>query len=78
MQGAGVANPSFSRIKRKPGTTQPSAKRAGQQASTKPWLAVRKGRVARARKLLDDPNYPPPKVLESVARLLAKHLRPGD
>jgi len=39
---------------------------------------VRKDKVARARKLLDNPDYPPPKVLDSVARLLAKHLRQGD
>jgi hypothetical protein len=78
MQAAGVTNPRVSRIKRKPRTVQPTSKRDGQPPSGKPWLAVRKGKVARARRLLEDPNYPPPKVLDSVARLLARHLRPRD
>ncbi len=56
----------------------PPPKRGGQQPAGKPWLAARKGKVARARRLLADPKYPPPKVLASVARLLAKHLRPRD
>ncbi|HEU0009880.1 MAG TPA: hypothetical protein VFT34_08700 [Verrucomicrobiae bacterium] len=56
----------------------PPSKRGGQPTAGKPWLAVRKAKVARARRLLADPNYPSPKVLDSVARLLAKHLRPGD
>jgi hypothetical protein len=56
----------------------PPPKRGGQQPAGKPWLSVRKGKVARARKLLADPKYPSPKVLASVARLLARHLRPGD
>jgi len=30
--------------------------------------------IARAKKLLKDPNYPSAKVLNSVARLLARHL----
>jgi hypothetical protein len=38
---------------------------------------VRLDKLARARQLAADPNYPHPEVLESVARLLAKHLRPG-
>ena len=38
------------------------------------WKESRPEKVARARKLLKDPNYPSPKVLNSVARLLAKHL----
>jgi hypothetical protein len=38
---------------------------------------VRMDKLARAQQLAADPNYPPPEVLESVARLLAKHLRPG-
>lgn len=34
--------------------------------------AVRKDKVERARKLIADPGYPPPKVIQSVARLLAR------
>ena len=44
----------------------------------KPWLAVRPAKVERARKLLRDPNYPNGKTIDAVARLLAKHLRPGS
>jgi len=56
----------------------PPPKRGGQPPAGKPWLAVRKGKVARARRLIADPKYPSPKVLDSVARLLARHLRPRD
>jgi hypothetical protein len=38
---------------------------------------VRLEKLARAQQLVTDANYPPPEVLESVAKLLAKHLRPG-
>jgi hypothetical protein len=38
------------------------------------WKESRPAVVARARKLLKNPNYPSPKVLNSMARLLAKHL----
>lgn len=71
MPADGVANPPAPRMKRK----RRSVKWA---PAGKPWLAVRKGKVARARRLLRDSNYPPPEVLDSVARLLARHLKPGD
>jgi len=38
---------------------------------------VRLEKLARAQQLVTDANYPPVEVLESVAKLLAKHLRPG-
>ncbi len=38
---------------------------------------VRLDKLARAQQLVADANYPSAEVLESVARLLAKHLRPG-
>ena len=38
---------------------------------------VRLEKLARAQQLVADANYPPTEVLESVAELLAKHLRPG-
>jgi hypothetical protein len=41
----------------------------------KPWLSVRPAKVERARKLIRDPNYPDSKTIDSVARLLAKHLK---
>lgn len=39
--------------------------------------AVRLEKLARAQHLVADTKYPPTEVLESVAKLLAKHLRPG-
>ena len=44
----------------------------------KPWLSVRPGKIERARKLIRDPGYPQHKIVDSVARLLAKHLRRGQ
>jgi hypothetical protein len=38
------------------------------------WKEVRPEKVARAKKLLQNPGYPSGKVINSVARLLAKHL----
>ena len=35
----------------------------------------RKALVERARLLAEDPSYPPPYVLESVADLIARHVR---
>ena len=43
----------------------------------KPWLSVRPSKIERARKLIRDPGYPQRKIVDSVARLLAKHLRHG-
>ena len=42
-----------------------------------PWREARPEEVARARKLLADPSYPPKNITDAVARLLARHLRPG-
>jgi hypothetical protein len=36
----------------------------------------RAAEVARARKLVADPAYPPPEVLKRVAGVLARHLKP--
>jgi hypothetical protein len=41
------------------------------------WQSVRKSRIARAKQLLKEKDYPPEEILESVARLLARHLKPG-
>ena len=38
---------------------------------------VRLEKLARAQQLVADAKYPPAEVLDSVAKLLAKHLRPG-
>jgi hypothetical protein len=38
------------------------------------WDEVRPGRVAQGRELVKDPAYPSPKVIRSIARLLAGHL----
>jgi len=42
-----------------------------------PWQSLRKSKVASAKKLVQNGDYPPKKVMESVARLLARHLRGG-
>ena len=41
------------------------------------WKSIRAAKVARARKLVADPNYPPKKVMERVADLLARKLGAG-
>ena len=38
------------------------------------WKSIRAATVARARKLVADPNYPSKKVMERVADLLARKL----
>jgi hypothetical protein len=40
--------------------------------------SVRPEKIARAKRLVQDENYPSQGVLDSVAELLAKHLRPGE
>ena len=47
-----------------------SARKAGRDTSQ----SVRAAEVARAKKLAADPNYPPKKVLQAVARVLARKL----
>ena len=44
------------------------------KAAAGSWKEVRAEKVARARKLLQDPSYPSNKVLSSIARLMARHL----
>jgi hypothetical protein len=39
-----------------------------------PWNSVRSEKVRRARELVQDRDYPPAEVLQSVAGLLAQHL----
>lgn len=57
----------------------PKPPRAGDEREPpgKPWLGVRASAVERARKLIRDPGYPQRRIVDSVARLLAKHLRHG-
>jgi hypothetical protein len=49
---------------------------AEQSAKRKPWQAMRKAKVERAKKLANDPAYPPKQVTNAVANLLARHLDP--
>jgi len=46
-------------------------------AGDAPWNSVRSNKVRHARQLVEDRNYPPVEVLQSVAGLLAKHLPAG-
>lgn len=43
------------------------------QPVDRPWQEVRNKKVARAKKLLRDANYPSPEVVRSVAGLLARN-----
>ena len=43
-------------------------------AGASAWKSVRRSKVARARKLVADPDYPPKKVMQAVADLLARKL----
>ena len=56
----------------KPTTTLPPANDHA-SSEEKPWEALRKEKVARAKKLLRDANYPSPEVIRSVADLLARN-----
>jgi hypothetical protein len=47
---------------------------AAPQVTKASWKESRPEVVARAKKLLKNPGYPSAKVLNSVARLLARHL----
>lgn len=38
------------------------------------WQESRPEKVARAKRLLKNPYYPSPKVINAIARLMAKHL----
>ena len=51
------------------GTISSEAAPAGQ-----PWKGVRPAKIAKAKALLRQDDYPPRQVLESVAELLAEHL----
>jgi len=51
--------------------------RRSRRPSPKAGEPSRPAKVARARRLIADPDYPSPRVLRAVARLLAKHLTAG-
>lgn len=51
-----------------------AAKSKGTPASAA-QAAVRAAKVARAKRLIEDPNYPPPQVIQSVAQLLARNAK---
>jgi hypothetical protein len=53
---------------------KPSAAPAAPKPSAGSWKEVRPEKVARAKRLLQDPNYPSGKVMGAVARLMARHL----
>jgi hypothetical protein len=51
-----------------------AAKPNSTKASSGSWKEIRAEKVARAKKLLEQPGYPSGKVINSIARLMAKHL----
>ena len=58
--------------RRQPSVAGPRPKRPASARDSS--QGVRASEVARARKLIADPNYPPKKVLQAVARVLARKL----
>jgi hypothetical protein len=65
-------------------TTDPSMHRRApkppaddQPAGPHAWQSIRKSKVTRARELVKEKGYPSKEVLESVAKLLARHLKEG-
>ena len=52
-------------------------RRLPRRPSAPPGQESRPAEVERARRLIADPDYPPPRVTRALARLLAKHLTPG-
>jgi hypothetical protein len=80
----------FSRTHRGPGENSPGSadtvvrgkifngpRLEEEAAGDAPWNGVRSNKVRQARQLVEDRNYPPAEVLQSVAGLLAKHLPAG-
>lgn len=55
-----------------PGEQAPGGEAGGNVTAAPP--EAREDRVARARRLIADANYPPKEVLDSVAGLLAQHI----
>ena len=55
-----------------PGAAPPEEARGDKLSAS-----VRPEKVARARRLAQDENYPSTEIIDSVADLLAKHLQPG-
>jgi hypothetical protein len=49
-----------------------------EQPSPDSWDAARPENVERARRLLNDPDYPPPAVVKAVAKTLSRKLRTGQ
>jgi hypothetical protein len=43
--------------------------------SARPWNATRAEKVAHARRVIQDKNYPSREILDSIAHLLAKKLK---
>ena len=62
--------------KKKRSTSRARARHVGKKKSSpvsEPQPAVRAAKVARGKRLVQDPDYPPPQVVQSVARLLARN-----
>jgi hypothetical protein len=57
----------------RPASAEPSEEARDDKLSA----SVRPEKIARAKRLVEDPSYPSPEVIDSVAGLLAKHLEPG-
>lgn len=62
------------------GKTRSTPRARGRRAAKKKSneAALRAARVARGKRLIEDPNYPSPAVIQSVARLLARNAEIAD
>ena len=82
VKKTGLGSKSVSGTCRTNRSTPPRHARA-EQAEAKPngdapWAGVRAAKVARAKSLIQDPNYPSAEVIQTVARLLARNSKIGD
>lgn len=50
----------------------------GPAAAPKPWNSARPAKVAKGRRLIQDPAYPPARVLDAIADLFSRKWRRGD
>ena len=67
-----IAEPNVRKQKRAASRARDGGKKKSSPVR-EPHPAVRAAKVARGKRLVQDPDYPPPQVVQSVARLLARN-----
>ena len=71
--GVGL-RPAGARTGRGRSTSRPAGRPGPPRSRSRAWAEVRPELVEKGRELVQDPAYPSPEVLGSVARLLTEHL----